>query len=42
MKTNSADLKQLEYNITQGILSPEHISKESFRYSWRGMFGPAS
>lgn len=28
--------KQLEYNITQGILSPEPISKENFRYSWRG------
>lgn len=28
--------KQLEYNITEGILAPEHISKENFRYSWRG------
>lgn len=28
--------KQLEYNITLGILSPEQISQDNFRYSWRG------
>jgi hypothetical protein len=28
--------KQLEYNIRQGILSPEQLSKDNFRYSWRG------
>ncbi|PAW78237.1 MAG: hypothetical protein B9S32_08585 [Verrucomicrobia bacterium Tous-C9LFEB] len=28
--------KQLDYNLHEGILSPERISQESFRYSWRG------
>lgn len=28
--------KQLEYNLTEGILSPERVSQDNFRYSWRG------
>lgn len=28
--------KQLEYNIHEGILSPERVTDTSFRYSWRG------